>query len=124
MKFFHRYEANGGLFLQDQECIIAAGRYILFHYPKTGEVSQIDAKINTYPGAAEITTSEYRGRRGVLKGWSLIIKNFLGISHCRGPIYEPGERAETYEDFFDGTNTYEGDIRPPVIVGGIGYEER
>ena len=123
MKFFHRYETNGGLVLQDRECIIAAGRYILFHYPRTGEFSQIDEKINTYPGVVEMTMNEYIGRMGFFKGWWLTIKNFLGISHCRPPSYEPEERAETYEDFFDGTNTYEGDIRPPVIVGGIGYEK-
>ena len=122
MKFFHRYEANGGLVLQDQECIIAAGRYILFYYPNTGEFLQIDEKIKTYPSAVEMTTNEYIGRVGFFKGWGLIIKNLLGISHCPGPAYEPEGPPETYEDFFDDMESPDVDLRPPVIVGG-GYEE-
>ena len=123
MKFFHRYETNGGLVLQDQECIIAAGRYILFYYPKTGEFLQIDEKIKIYPGAVNMTMNEYAGRMGFFRGYWLAIKNLIGINHCEKPTYEPEEsKPETFEELFEGAEIPE-DIRPPVIVGGIDYEE-
>tara|TARA_R100000656_G_scaffold81991_1_gene59960 strand:+ start:619 stop:993 length:375 start_codon:yes stop_codon:yes gene_type:complete len=124
MKFFHRYEANGGLVLQDQECIIAAGRYILFYYPKTGEFLQIDERIGKYHGAVPITLNEYLGRMGFFRGLWASLKNFIGISYCKRMTFdEPEEEYDTFEDFFDTMDSPDIDLRPPVIVGG-GYEER
>ncbi len=125
MKFFHRYETNGGLVLQDKECIIAAGRYILFHYPGTGEFLQIDEKISTYPKAVRMTLNEYLGRMGFFRGLRLAIKVFLGISHCKAKKYdkpEPVEEEQTFEDFFSGSEPMDHDLRPPVLITG-GYNE-
>jgi hypothetical protein len=125
MKFFHRYEADGGLVLQDKECIIAAGRYILFYYPSTGEFLQIDEKISTYPGAVNITLNEYIGRMGFFRGLWLSIKTFLGVSHCRVKDYEEPEIVEedqTFETFFEYSEPGDHDLRPPVLITG-GYNE-
>jgi len=120
MKFFHRYETNGGLVLQDQECVIAAGRYILFYYPKPKEFLQIDEKIKTYPGAVKMTMNEYLGRMGFLRGLWLIIKNFIGVNHCYTPPYEPSkeEKADNFEEFFETMECPDADLRPPIIIGG------
>ena len=125
MKFFHRYEANGGLVLQDQECIIAAGRYILFYYPKTGEFLQIDEKIKTYPGAVRMTLNEYLGRMGFFRGLWLSIKTSLGISCCKEPTYISAkeEKPDNFEDFFENATLPDHDLRPPVVVGGIYNDE-
>ena len=121
MKFFHRYEANGGRVLQDKECIIAIGRYILFYYPDTGEFLQIDEKVSTYPGAVNITLNEYVGRLGFFRGLWLSIKNLIGISHCPIlPCETKEEGADTFEEFFEDSLPVQEDLRPPVIFGG-GY---
>ena len=126
VKFFHRYKVDGGTVLQDKECIIAAGSYVLLYYPETGEFLQIDEKLSTYPGAVIITANEYVGRMGFFRGLKLILKAFLGISHCGKRRYkEPGvlplKTDETFEDFFENSEPPDRDLRPPVVVGG-GYE--
>lgn len=125
MKFFHRYEVGGGLVLQDKECIIAIGRYILFYYPDTGEFLQIDEKLYTYPGAVKMTLNGYLGHMGFFRGLWLSIKTSLGISHCKAKKYdkpEPVEEEETFEDFFSGSEPMDHDLRPPVLITG-GYNE-
>ena len=126
VKFFHRYEVDGGIVVQDQEAVIAIGSYILFHYPKTGEFLQVDEKIDSYPGAVGIELNEYVSRIGFFRGWWLILKNFLGISHCKDLPHKDNEpkqeAAETFEEFFECSDMPQ-DLRPPIIIGGIDYEE-
>ena len=124
VKFYHRYETNGGQVIQDQECLIAAGSYILFFYPKTGEFLQIDEKVDKYMGAVPITLNEYVGRLGFFRGLGILLKNFIGISYCERMTFdEPeDEKPETFEELFENSEVPD-DLRPPVVVGGIGYEE-
>ena len=127
VKFFHRYEVNGGHCLQDQEAIIATGSYVLLYYPKTGEFLQIDEKVKTYPGAVSIVLNEYVARLGFFRGLKLILKNFIGISQCKIGTYKgahaASEQAATFEDFFEKAECLDEDLRPPVIVGGIYKDE-
>ena len=123
VKFYHRYETNGGQVIQDQECLIATGSYILFFYPKTGEFLQIDEKVDKYMGAVPITLNEYVGRLGFFKGVFAALKNFIGISYCERMTFdEPEDEYDTFEDLFD-CSLPPDDIRPPIIVGGISYDE-
>ena len=124
VKFYHRYETNGGQVIQDQECLIATGSYILFFYPKTGEFLQIDEKVDKYIGAAPITLNEYVGRLGFWRGLWASLKNLIGISYCvRMTFDEPEDEApESFEDLFEKAEGLDEDLRPPVIVGGI-YDE-
>ena len=123
VKFFHRYKVAGGLVLQDKECIVATGSYVLLYYPETGEFLQIDEKLKTYPGAVNITANEYIGRMGFFRGLKLILKTFLGISHCgkrsyKEPMVDPLRTDETFEGFFEHSELPDRDLRPPVVVGG------
>tara|TARA_R100000306_G_C4241660_1_gene76027 strand:+ start:53 stop:445 length:393 start_codon:yes stop_codon:yes gene_type:complete len=126
VKFFHRYEVDGGLVLQDQECIIAAGSYILMYYPKTGEFLQIDEKVNDYPGVVSIHMNEYVARLGFFRGYRLVLKNFLGISHCSidtSDTEEVSDNSETFEDFFEYSQPVDSDLRPPIVIVGDYNEE-
>ena len=119
VKFFHRPKVDGGTVLQDKECLIAAGSYILFFYPKTGEFLQIDEKIGKYHGANPITLNEYIGRMGFFRGLGALLKNFIGISYCERMTFdEPEEEYDTFEDFFEYSEPPDRDLRPPVVVGG------
>ena len=119
VKFFHRYKVDGGTVLQDKECLIAAGSYILFFYPETGEFLQIDEKIGKYHGAVPITLNEYVGRMGFFRGLGILLKSFIGISYCvRMTFDEPEEEYDTFEDFFVDSEPPDRDLRPPVVVGG------
>ena len=119
VKFYHRYETNGGQVIQDQECLIAAGSYILFFYPKTGEFLQIDEKVDKYMGTVPITLNEYVGRMGFFRGLGILLKNFIGISYCERMTFdEPEEEYDTFEDFFEYSEPPDRDLRPPVVVGG------
>ena len=126
VKFYHRYEVNGGQCLQDQEAIIATGSYVLLYYPQTGEFLQIDEKVKTYPGAVSIVLNEYVARLGFFRGLKLILKNFIGISQCKiracKDDLDAAVEANTFEDFFERSEGIDADLRPPVIVGGI-YDE-
>jgi len=126
VKFYHRYEVNGGQCLQDQEAIIATGSYVLLYYPQTGEFLQIDEKVKTYPGAVSIVLNEYVARLGFFRGIKLILKNFIGISQCKIRACKADldvvEQAATFEDFFEKAECLDEDLRPPVIVGGT-YDE-
>ena len=125
VKFFHRYEKNGGTVLQDKECIISAGSYILFYYPETKEFLQINEKIDTYPKAVNITMNEYMGRLGFFRACILTLKNFFGISHCGETTYKPEKEKEpeNFEEFFEMVDFPDHDLRPPIIVGGVYNDE-
>ena len=123
VKFFRRHEKNGGLVLQDQECVIAAGSYILFFYPKTGEILQIDEKVDSYPGAVSIPVNEYVACLGFFRGCGIILRNFLGIGMCKDASIEEEEAPETFEAFFNGANTIDEDLRPPIVIGSKHNEE-
>ena len=125
VKFFHRYEKNGGTVLQDKECIISAGSYILFYYPETKEFLQINEKIAEYPNSVRMTMNEYMGRIGFFRACILTLKNFFGISHCRKPTYTPAkeEEPESFEGFFEMADFPDHDLRPPIIIGGVYNDE-
>jgi len=120
VKFFHRYEKNGGAALQDKECIISVGNYILFYYPETKEFLQIDEKISEYPNSVRMTMNEYIGRVGFFRACILTLKNFFGISHCQESTYIPAkeEKPENFEEFFETTECPDADLRPPIVIGG------
>lgn len=120
VKFFHRLEVDGGSVLQDKECIIAVGSYVLLYYPETKEFLQIEEKLNKYPGAVNITLNEYIARLGFFRAARLILKNFIGINHCKIKTCDEEEEVnnETFEGFFENSELPDRDLRPPVVIGG------
>ena len=121
VKFYHRYEKDDGLVLQDMEAVIAAGSYLMFYYPKTGELLQLNEKIDAYPGTVSIHMNEYVARLGFLRGCRLALKNFLGINHSNKKTYEvilPEPEDGSFESFFEYSELPDKDLRPPVVIGG------
>ena len=118
--------------LQDGDCIICAGAWTAMYYPATGEWFDIYNKAAPGSEAFEavglkvenISFKEYlsyTGRPGFKRAINCFLKRLIFNVADQKPLeeYEEKEYTDTDDFFLEGPGGGLGDLRPPVIFGGI-----
>ena len=119
-------------YLQDTDCVICAGRWTAMYYPSTGE--WFDIYNRAAPGAEafgrpglgvkEIGLREYlavAGGPGLRRAINCLFGRRLFKFEEPKVLEDKPEReyTDTDEFFLEGPGGGLGDLRPPVIFGGI-----